>query len=246
MRQPISCWALSTARMSHSASATTTTTRPFNSFYAQDEFKVNPRLTLTYGLRYEPFLPWKDRNDRINTVVPGAQSKVVPDAPPGILFPGDVPKGLASADLNNFAPRVGLAWDVFGRSGKPAFAPVTASITRASTPIPSRRRTHLLPVLSAHSVATSPIHSDRRDKPRHPPLKRPLRLRPDPGVSVLTIARCSRCRPAAHFCTGQGLRSPYVQEFNFSIQRQDRFEHDDRGQRAQARSERKSKLCVRL
>jgi len=41
---------------------------------------------------------------------------VVPDAPPGVLFPGDqgVTKGLAPADLNNFAPRIGLAWDVFG------------------------------------------------------------------------------------------------------------------------------------
>ena len=29
-------------------------------------------------------------------------------------FPGDGPRGLAPADLNNFAPRIGLAWDVFG------------------------------------------------------------------------------------------------------------------------------------
>ena len=53
-------------------------------------------------------------NDRINTVVPGKQSTVVPDAPPGILFPGDVPRGLADADLNNLAPRIGFAWDIFG------------------------------------------------------------------------------------------------------------------------------------
>ena len=39
------------------------------------------RFTLTYGVRYEPFLPWVEAHDRINTVVPGVQSKVVPDAP---------------------------------------------------------------------------------------------------------------------------------------------------------------------
>ena len=40
----------------------------------------------------------------------------VPDAPPGIVFPGDpgITRGLVPPDLNNFAPRIGLAWDVFG------------------------------------------------------------------------------------------------------------------------------------
>jgi hypothetical protein len=85
-----------------------------HSGFVQDEVKVHPRLTLTAGIRYEPFLPWVEKNDRINTVVPGRQSRVVPDAPPGILFPGDIPRGLADNDLNNFAPRIGLAWDVFG------------------------------------------------------------------------------------------------------------------------------------
>ena len=88
----------------------------FNSFYAQDQFRINPRFVLTYGLRYEPFLPWKDKNNLVDTVVPGAQSEIDPTAPPGILFPGDkgISDGIASADLNNFAPRIGFAWDVFG------------------------------------------------------------------------------------------------------------------------------------
>ena len=85
-----------------------------HSVFFQDDFKISPRFTLNYGVRYEPFLPWRDRHDRINTVVPGQQSTAVPDAPVGILFPGDLPRGLADDDLNNFAPRVGLAWDVFG------------------------------------------------------------------------------------------------------------------------------------
>ena len=66
-----------------------------HSAFVQDEWRVHPRLTVTLGVPYEPFLPWVERNDRINTVVPGRQSTVVPDAPPGVLFPGDVPRGLA-------------------------------------------------------------------------------------------------------------------------------------------------------
>jgi hypothetical protein len=88
----------------------------YNSFFAQDVFRVNPRFTLNYGLRYEPFLQWKDGHGKLNTIVPGRQSTVDTSAPPGILFIGDkgIHKGIAPANLNNFAPRVGFAWDVFG------------------------------------------------------------------------------------------------------------------------------------
>jgi hypothetical protein len=44
--------------------------------------------------------------------VPGEQSVVFPNAPEGIVFPGDpgVPRTLAAKQGTNFAPRVGLAW----------------------------------------------------------------------------------------------------------------------------------------
>jgi hypothetical protein len=88
-------------------------------FFVQDEFKIHPRFTLTYGLRYEPFLPWADRYDRlasIEGIFSGTRSRRFPDAPPGILYPGDpgVPRTILDADLNNFAPRLAFAWDVAG------------------------------------------------------------------------------------------------------------------------------------
>ena len=88
-----------------------------NAFYAQDEFRIKPRLMLTYGLRYEPFLPWKaSPKESINTVAPGVQSQVVPSAPIGIVYPGDhgITAGVAAAGLKTFAPRIGFAWDIFG------------------------------------------------------------------------------------------------------------------------------------
>jgi hypothetical protein len=48
-----------------------------HSAFVQDEWRIRPRLMLTLGIRYEPFLPWVERNDRINTVVPGRQSTAV-------------------------------------------------------------------------------------------------------------------------------------------------------------------------
>jgi len=89
--------------------------RAFDAF-AQDNYKVTSRLTLNVGLRYELPLPATENKNRMNLFVPGAQSKVIPNAPAGLLYPGDpgVSSGLIPADKTAFAPRVGLAWDPRG------------------------------------------------------------------------------------------------------------------------------------
>ncbi len=85
-------------------------------FYFQDEYRLNSRVTLNFGLRYEPFLPWVDRYDRLSAFAPGQKSSVLSDAPPNLLFAGDpgLGRGIIGSDLNNFAPRFGFAWDVTG------------------------------------------------------------------------------------------------------------------------------------
>src|SRR3984893_4951381 len=89
-------------------------------YYAEDTIKVLPRLTLNLGLRYEYNSPQYDvHNNILGFFGPSAQSKVFPNAPPGILYPGDpgTPnRALVYPDRNNFAPRVGFAWDMFGNA----------------------------------------------------------------------------------------------------------------------------------
>ena len=86
--------------------------------YAQDTYKVTPRLTLNLGLRYELPSPYTEIQNRQSLWVPGAQSKVIPSAPLGLLYPGDpgVPAGLIPTEKKAFAPRVGLAWDPTGNA----------------------------------------------------------------------------------------------------------------------------------
>jgi len=87
--------------------------------FVEDEWKFNRRVTLSLGVRYEPFTPWVDHwNELPQTAqfAPGRQSGVYPNAPPGLLFFGDegVPRGMARRALNHWAPRVGVAIDPFG------------------------------------------------------------------------------------------------------------------------------------
>jgi outer membrane receptor protein involved in Fe transport len=87
-----------------------------NGTYAQDEWRLNPRLTLNYGLRYERINPFTEAEDRLNGFVPGQKSTVRPDAPVGLVFPGDagIGKGIAHS-ANAFMPRAGLVWDPTGQ-----------------------------------------------------------------------------------------------------------------------------------
>jgi hypothetical protein len=86
--------------------------------YFQDDWKVKKNLTLNLGIRYEYAEPKYDTQGRSFTFVPGAQSQRFVNAPTGLLYPGDpgAPKGTNFPDKNDWAPRAGFAWDVFGNA----------------------------------------------------------------------------------------------------------------------------------
>jgi hypothetical protein len=93
----------------------------FFGFYLQDSWKAHRRLTLNVGLRYEPFVPWRETEDRMGEFDPeayaaGTHSTVYPNAPAGLLFAGDpgVKRDGIRAVYTDIMPRVGFAWDLFG------------------------------------------------------------------------------------------------------------------------------------
>ena len=81
--------------------------------YITDTIKLKPNLTVTAGLRWEPWIAPITASGRISMYVPGQQSTRYPNAPLGMVFPGDqgVPSaGLPSDYWRYFDPRFSIAW----------------------------------------------------------------------------------------------------------------------------------------
>jgi hypothetical protein len=84
----------------------------YGGVFAQDSWRARQDLTVNYGLRWDLIVPWHERYNNIQTIVPGQQSKVYPNSPTGLVFPTDegIPSTLSPARYGNLAPRLGIAW----------------------------------------------------------------------------------------------------------------------------------------
>jgi hypothetical protein len=98
----------------------------FNSFalfsFIQDDWKISPRLTLNFGLRYElnsRYVEVQNRQSYFDRNFPGGRLLLAGTsqafiAPNSLVNGPATPRGLYPADKNNFGPRVGLAFRPFG------------------------------------------------------------------------------------------------------------------------------------
>ncbi|MGH9711468.1 MAG: hypothetical protein ACRD37_13070, partial [Candidatus Acidiferrales bacterium] len=85
--------------------------------YAQDDWRVRPRFTLEFGLRYEAETPLielfnKIANLDLNPDITQAQVVVPGQSGP---FSGSLPRSLIRGSYNDWAPRFGMAWKPFAK-----------------------------------------------------------------------------------------------------------------------------------
>ena len=171
--------------------------------YAQDEWRITPRLTLNYGLRYEVSTPFVDIRDRMNAWSPGSQSTVFPTAPKGLLFPGDpgVPRGIAPVYWKGLMPRLGLAWDPSG-SGKTsiraAYGIFYDSFTNGVGG-PLQAPLSALPWTQARQLS-APINFT------------------DPWNGQNPFSLSSFPQPTTILTIENGMRPPYAQNWNLTVQ----------------------------
>ena len=102
----------------------------YTGLFAEDSWHVRTNLTFNFGLRWEYIMPFWEKYNQVQTIIPGRQSVLYPNAPPGLLVPGDlgIPSTISPSKGDNFAPRLGLAYSpafdrgilhrIFGEGGK--------------------------------------------------------------------------------------------------------------------------------
>jgi hypothetical protein len=77
--------------------------------FAQDDWRIKPRLMLNLGLRYEYNQPMREVNNLLGNFDPNSSTGIVQQGQPG------VGPTLWKPDHKDFSPRVGFAWDVTGK-----------------------------------------------------------------------------------------------------------------------------------
>jgi Carboxypeptidase regulatory-like domain len=172
--------------------------------YFQDEYRVSSHLTLSYGIRYEITTPFKDLHNRLMAFEPGQKSQVHPNAPTGLLFPGDpgVADSIAPIFYKDFAPRVGFSWDARGNS---------QTVVRAAYGIfydpllngvgmPFRAASSALPSVVVRTL-TGNINY----------------VNPTSTVAGAPFASGQFALPASTFTIDRGLIPPYAQDWNLTI-----------------------------
>jgi hypothetical protein len=85
-------------------------------FYGQDQWKIRKNLTLTLGLRWDYYAPANETHSlALQPLIQNNNPTATLLSNATLDFSGNsVGRPFYNKDLNNFAPNVGLAWDVFG------------------------------------------------------------------------------------------------------------------------------------
>jgi Carboxypeptidase regulatory-like domain/TonB dependent receptor/TonB-dependent Receptor Plug Domain len=194
--------------------------------FAQDEWKVTPRLTLTLGLRYEYTSPETDSRGFSFSIIPGLQSQRFVNSPTGLVYPGDpgAPKGWYFPDRKNFAPRIGFAWDPFG-NGKTSLRGGFGMFYDTLNGWLSDWATDEPPFAASADIFFNPAPNAPNTTLSHP---YEAAGAPDPFPSQIPPPKNYDFGAAGLLPFGNGsnnfvnphLRTPYIYQYNLSVQRQ--------------------------
>jgi hypothetical protein len=194
-----------------------------NAFF-NDSIKVSRRLTLDLGIRWEPFLPYTDLYGKL-AVWGGysAHSTRFVNAPAGVLYAGDpgVPAGGYKTTWTNFAPRVGLAWNVTGDNKTAIRAGYGIFYDRLNT-IQTNSAADEAPFGTVVDYFGGPNDSMANPYANVPGGN------PFPKIGFAAIGtevlnpgkNAPFSLPMAAFLYARDLRNPYVQSWNLTIERQ--------------------------
>jgi carboxypeptidase family protein/TonB-dependent receptor-like protein len=195
--------------------------------FAQDEWKVTPRLTLTLGLRYEYTTPETDTRGFSFSIIPGLQSKRFVNAPLGLVFPGDpgAPEGWYFPDRKNFAPRFGFAWDPFG-NGKTSLRGGFGMFYDTLNGWMSDWATDEPPFAGGADIFFNPLPANAQGTIMSQPYQAagavdpfPSKIPPPTNVDFFAAGFLPLFGPSNNWVNPH-LKTPYIYQYNLSVERQ--------------------------
>jgi hypothetical protein len=198
-------------------------------FYLQNDFRISPRLTINFGLRYEWEGGYTERYNRLNRgfdevaaspieqqVKANYAASPIPEVPVGafqvkggLLFAGvgGQPRDLTDLDRNNLAPRIGVAFKLSEktvlRSGYGLFYGATTLLSEARQGFSVST-----PFVASNDGFITPVET------LSSPFRNGFQTPTGAGLGLLTLA-------------GQGIsfvdpgrEAPFTHQYQFSIQHQ--------------------------
>ncbi|MBL8291776.1 MAG: hypothetical protein JNN08_08065, partial [Bryobacterales bacterium] len=186
------------------------------SWFLGDRWKINRRLTLNYGVRWEYvtvldekkglyLLPALINNNPISSLMTGTNT---------LDFAGKAAgRPYYNADRNNFGPNAGLAWDVFG-DGKTALR-AGYSVNYVNDAHITALRNNLNTNAGLQQVSQQVGFANRSVGVNRPAVVVPVYKVPRSFADNLALNAL-----AAFGIPDPGLVTPYVQQWNLSVQRE--------------------------
>lgn len=169
-------------------------------FFAQDEIRVRPNLTLTAGLRWEYISPLSEKHDLLSNFNAGGELVQVGSPTLPILY---------HRDMNNFGPRVGISWNPFRNTVIRTAYGIYYDYTPQNNLIANYTNSAGVATNPVPSLANSPYFVGAMD----------FNSGAFAGTATGPVFTPT-IYPQSIFITDPGLRTPYVQSWNLNIQQQ--------------------------
>jgi hypothetical protein len=180
-------------------------------FYFQDSYRITPRITLNYGLRWDYYAVVKEKNNLFSNFITtsSTQGALQMVGTPGL-------SSLYNPDKKNFSPRASIAWDLTGKGTTVVragwglfFDAFSQDMFLGHLPYP----TFYAPGPAYNAIGINPI----LQASLNPAAQNPITGAYITGQPLYGTPGCGECDI---FAFDRNIKTPYIENYNLNIQHQ--------------------------